>query len=320
MATDRLKLDPEIRAFLDGMRARWAMHPPFATLDFPAQRAVCEQVRAPLAEGGPAMVRTIERLFDPGAGPLHIRAYFPEGAATPAPALIYLHGGGFTLFSIDTHDRLMREYAARGDFAVIGVDYPLSPEHKFPEALNRIVALIRWLDTDGGEIGVDPGRLAIGGDSAGANLSIAAALRLRDAGESGVLRAILANYGYFSNAISDAAEAQFGGPGSIMDRAEALSYYDNYLTDPVREAQDPYACPLHAELTGLPPTCLVIPEYDVLIEQSLAMARCLAEAGVATQATVYPGTTHSFLEAMSMAAVARRAISDGAAFIRAYLA
>src|SRR3546814_1889245 len=87
--------------------------------------------------------------FDPGAGELRLRIHRPVGAAVPAPALVYLHGGGFTLFSIDTHDRLMRELAAAGGFAVIGVDYPLSPEHKYPVALDRIEALMRWLSVHG---------------------------------------------------------------------------------------------------------------------------------------------------------------------------
>src|SRR3546814_19483728 len=91
--------------------------------------------------------------FDPGAGELRLRIHRPVGAAVPAPALVYLHGGGFTLFSIDTHDRLMRELAAAGGFAVIGVDYPLSPEHKYPVALDRLAALMRWLSVPGAEIG-----------------------------------------------------------------------------------------------------------------------------------------------------------------------
>lgn len=310
-----MRLDPEIAAFLAEMKARWAQHPPFGTLDFPEQRAVCEAVRARWAEGGPEMARTIERVFDPGAGKLHVRVHFPEGVTEPVPALVYLHGGGFTLFSIDTHDRLMRDYAAAGGFAVIGVDYPLSPEHKYPEALDRIEALMLWLRDHGGELGIDPGCLAMGGDSAGANLSFATALRLRDRGESGLVRAILSNYGYFSTAVSDAAEAAFGGPESIMDRAEAVAYYANYLTDFERERSDPLACPLLADLAGLPPVLLVIPECDLLTEQSLAMEARLRAAGVATEAIVYPGATHSFLEAMSVAAVARKGIADGAAFV-----
>lgn len=312
-------LDPEIMLFLAEMKAGWAAHPPFAALDFPAQRAVCEQVRARWAAGGPAMAASDELHFDPGAGELRLRIHRPAGGRAPAPALVYLHGGGFTLFSIDTHDRLMREYAAAGGFAVIGVDYPLSPEHKYPVALDRIEALMRWLAAHGDAWGIDPARLAIGGDSAGANLSFATALRLRDRGESDVVRAILSNYGYFTPDVSDRAEARFGGPGSIMDRAEAESYYINYLTDWECERRDPFACPAHADLAGLPPVLLVIPECDLLAEQSLAMEARLEAAGNRTVTKIYPGATHSFLEAISVARVARDAIRDGAAFIRAKL-
>ncbi|QDX27522.1 alpha/beta hydrolase [Sphingomonas suaedae] len=313
-------IDPEIRFFLDEMKARWAAHPSLASLDYPGQRAVCEAVRSRWTQGGPAMTRTLERVFDPGAGSLHIRVYLPEGASQPAPALVYLHGGGFTLFSIDTHDRLMREYAAAGGFVVVGVDYPLSPEHKYPVALDRIEALMLWLRDHGGELGVDGSRLAMGGDSAGANLSFATALRLRDRGEGGLVRAILSNYGYFSNIISDEAERDFGGPTSNLDREEALAYFANYLTDMASECADPLVCPLRADMAGMPPVFLVIPECDLLTEQSVAMAASLRAAGVETGEKLYAGATHSFLEAMSVAAVAREAIADGAEFVREKLA
>ncbi|QNO29147.1 alpha/beta hydrolase fold domain-containing protein [Sphingopyxis sp. OPL5] len=311
-----MTIDPEIVEFLAIMKQRWAAHPPFDTLDFPEQRAVSEAVRAHWTAGGPVMAETFERRFDAGAGELRIRVYRPEGVAAPAPALVYLHGGGFTLFSIDTHDRLMREYAAAGGFVVVGVDYPLSPEHKYPVALDRIEALMLWLGAHGATLGIDPARIAMGGDSAGANLCFATALRLRAQGEGGLIRAILSNYGYFTPAVSDRAEALFGGPGSIMDRAEAQGYYANYLVDIAAGAQDPFACPIHAELAGLPPVLLVIPECDLLTEQSIAMEARLEAAGVDTEARIYAGATHSFLEAMSIAEVARRAIRDGAAFIR----
>jgi acetyl esterase len=310
-----IDIDPEIGLFLVEMRARWAQHPPFDTLSFPEQRVVCEQVRARWAEGGPNMARTIDREIDSGAGSLRLRVHIPEGVAEPAPALVYLHGGGFTLFSIDTHDRLMREYAEQGSFAVIGVDYPLSPEHRYPVALDRIEALMLWLKDHGRELGVDPARLAMGGDSAGANLSFATTLRLRDRGEQGMVRAILSNYGFFTTEVSDEAEAQFGGPRSIMDRAEAQSYYANYLNSP-DEANDPFACPIHADLAGFPPVLLVIPECDLVAEHSTAMERHLRAAGVETHSRIYRGATHSFLEAMSISALAREAIADGAAFIR----
>lgn len=312
-------IDPEIATFLAGMREGWAAHPPLESLGFPEQRAVAEAVRASWASGGPAMADTFERRFDAGAGELLIRVYRPKGAPVPAPALVYLHGGGFTLFSIDTHDRLMREYAAAGGFTVIGVDYPLSPEHKFPVALDRIVALMLWLADHGTTLGADPRRLAMGGDSAGANLAFAAALRLRERGATSLVRAILSNYGYFSTEISDDAEARFGGPESNLDRAEAQAYFVNYLSDWEVEARDPLACPILADLRSLPPTMLVIPECDLLTEQSLAMRARLEEAKVDVTAHLYRGATHSFLEAMSVAEIARRAIRDGAQFLKGRL-
>lgn len=320
MAAGEMTIDPEITEFLAIMKRRWADHPPFDTLGFPEQRAVSEAVRAYWTAGGPVMAETFERHFDAEAGELRIRIYRPEGVAVPAPALVYLHGGGFTLFSIDTHDRLMREYAAAGSFVVIGVDYPLSPEHRYPVALDRIEALMLWLKDHGSTLGVDPTRLAMGGDSAGGNLSFATALRLRERGEGNLVRAILSNYGYFTPDVSDEAEARFGGPGSIMDRAEAQSYYVNYLNDWAAGTRDPLACPILADLGDLPPVMLVIPECDLLTEQSLAMQARLEAAGVATEARLYAGATHSFLEAMSVAEVARRAIRDGAAFVRSRLA
>ena len=315
MLSTQATIDPEIRRFVEALQADWRAHPPLDSLSFPEARAVAERVRARWAAGGPTMAETVERTVDTTAGPLRVRVHRPEGAAVPSPALIYLHGGGFTLFSLDTHDRLMREYAAQGGFAVIGVDYPLAPETKYPVALDRIEAFVLWLRDHGGALGVDPDRLALGGDSAGGNLSVATCLRLRERGEAGLVKAVLSNYGGFSAELSDESEAKFGGPGAVLDKAEAIQYYRNYLTD-MAEASDPFACPMNADLRGLPPIFLVIPECDVITEQSLVMRQRFADAGVETSSKIYPGATHSFLEAMSISALAREAIADGAGFIR----
>lgn len=312
-------LDPEIAVFVERMTAAWAAHPPFTSVPLVQARAVAEQVRAPWTRGGPPMAAVTEREVPIAAGSLRVRIYDP-GAATPAGMLIYIHGGGWTLFSIDTHDRLMREYAAAGGFLVVGVDYPLSPEARYPIALDAVVALVDWL-VDGGAraIGGDARRIAIGGDSAGANLALATALRLRDRGPSEIAGMLL-NYGAFSRDCSDEAEARYGGPGSVLDRAEVEYYFANYLGADAKLAGDPYACPLVADCAGLPPAFFAIPECDILSEQSHAMAQRFAAAGVPVDALVYAGATHSFLEAMSVAAVARQAIADGAAWVKAQLA
>lgn len=314
------ELDPEIAAFVERLSAAWAEHAPFASLPIAEARAVAEKVRAPWRASGPVMARTSEHLVPTSTGPLRVRHYDP-GLGSPAPALIYLHGGGFILFSIDTHDRLMREYAAAGQFAVLGVDYPLSPEARYPRALDQIVELVDWLNRDGArQLGIDADRLAIGGDSAGANLSVATALRLRDRGRSSWLKGLLLNYGAFGIGCSDEAEARFGGEGAVLQRAEMDHYFTSYLGADLLAQADPYATPLLADLRGLPPALLVIPECDLLAEQSYEMASRMVDAKVDAASIVYPGATHSFLEAMSIAEVARRAIRDGADWVRMKLA
>jgi acetyl esterase len=313
-------LDPEIATFVEQMTRAWASHPSFTSVPLPTARAIAEQVRAPWTRGGPVMASAIERDVPTAWGPLRVRVYDP-GVAKPGGMLIYLHGGGWTLFSIDTHDRLMREYAAAGNFIVIGVDYPLSPEARYPVALDSIVQMVDWLVGGGaGEIGGDPERIAVGGDSAGANLALATALRLRDRGTPGLVAGTLLNYGAFSRECSDDAETRFGGAGSVLDRAEVQYYFANYLGADAALASDPYACPSFADCVGLPPAFLVIPDQDILSEQSFALAQRLTAAGVAVESQVYHGATHSFLEAMSIAALARKAIADGAAWVKALLA
>jgi acetyl esterase len=312
-------LDPEIATFVKTMARAWAAYPPFMTMPLDEARAVAEAVRAPWRAGGPTMARTREYMAPTSTGPIRVRIYDP-GVSAPAPVLIYLHGGGFTLFSLDTHDRLMREYAAAGDFLVAGVDYPLSPEARYPLALDQIVGVVDWLAGPGAaEAGADPARIAIGGDSAGAHLSMAAALRLRDSGNKAALRGLLLNYGAFGGPCSDAAEAAFGGPEAVLNRAEVDYYLANYLGAADGYPNDPYARPCIADLAGLPPAFFVIPDRDVLAEQSRDMAGRLAKAGVDVQAREYAGATHSFLEAMSISALARQAIADGAAWVKARL-
>jgi acetyl esterase len=312
-------LDPEIATFVETMARAWADYPPFMTMPLPRARAIAEAVRAPWRAGGPTMARTPEHMAPTSTGAVRVRIYDP-GVSSPAPVLIYLHGGGFTLFSLDTHDRLMREYAAAGGFLVAGVDYPLSPEARYPRALDQIVEVIEWLAGPGGaDVGSDPARIAIGGDSAGAHLSMAAALRLRDRGSPDALQALLLNYGAFGAPCSDASEAAFGGPEALLNRAEVDYYIENYLGAVDAYPNDPYARPCIADLAGLPPAFLVIPDRDVLAEQSRDMAERLRKAGVEVEAREYAGATHSFLEAMSISALARQAIADGAAWVKARL-
>jgi len=307
-------IDPDIRRFVARVTADYARLTGGRDLPVDEMRAVAEQVREPWRQGGPDMATVIERVADTEAGPVRLRIYDP-GVAKPAPALVYMHGGGWVLFSLDTHDRVMREYAARAGVVVIGVDYALSPEARYPVALNQVVAVVRWLQTRGAKLGVDAQRLVLGGDSAGGNLSICAALALRDAGEPQYVRGLLLIYPAFDRHCSAESIRRFGGPGAVLT-AEEVDYFWDHYTGGVDVTNDPHAMPMRASLEGLPPVCMTIPACDVLTEQSHQMADRLRAAGVEVAMTVYPGATHSFIEAVSIAPVADRAIEDGARWVR----
>lgn len=307
-------VDPEIRKFVDAMGAAYASHGPFERLTPPEQRKVCEQVRAPWRQGGPEMASTRELSVATHRGPVRVRIYDPKASASPKPVLIYLHGGGWTLFSIDTHDRVMREYAHRAGVVVVGVDYALAPEAPFPAALEQVVDVVRWLARGGAGAGIDPGRIAIGGDSAGGNLSVCSALVLREAGEGELLKALLLIYGGFDNEPSPEADRRYGGPGYMLTPEERVIFWRNYVPDP-KDMQNPLARPILADLRGLPPAMLVVGECDILIDHNRRMAERFEEAGVPVRLNVYAGATHSFIEAMSIADVARRALQDSSEWL-----
>lgn len=306
-------LDPDVRRFVEEVANAYALHP--APTNNAERRALAELVRKPWAEGGPPMVRRVEHCVPSAHGVVSIRMHYPSTEATRA--LIYMHGGGWTIFSINSHDRLMREYAAKAGVVVVGVDYALSPEAKFPVALEQTLAVVRWLRAERDTLGIETDSVAIGGDSAGGNLALAAALALRDAGEADALKAVLVNYGAVDDEIAPLSRALYGGAGNMLESGEMAAFWRNYLGDGDRD--NPLARPLIADLGGLPPVFVAIAECDVLAEQNERLAGRLAKAGVPVDVRVYEGAAHSFLEAMSISALARQAIEDGAHWLKATL-
>ncbi|MHC9083969.1 alpha/beta hydrolase fold domain-containing protein [Luteimonas sp. RIT-PG2_3] len=311
-------VDPDIRLFQQRMNAGYAAFPDFARLPLPQMRAAAEQVRAPWVQGGPQMAQTRELRV--GTLQTRIRIHLPQASATQAalPALVYLHGGGWTLFSLDTHDRLMREYAARAGIAVVGIDYSLSPEARFPRAIDETLDVLQWLRAHGGEHGIDVARLAMGGDSAGANLTVATHLRLRALGLPQT-SAMLLNYGAFTDQDSPSM-TRYDGARYMLETGEMQWFWNNYLHDDA-DRSNPQALPLLAELEDLavlPPAFLAIAECDILADGNHAMAARLAEAGVAVKARSYAGATHSFLEAVSISPMSDRALDEAANWLKAH--
>ncbi len=286
-------------------------------LTWPEMREIAEQSREPWRTGGATVAQTRETIIHSSAGPLRLRIYDPAPGQAK-PTLTYLHGGGWAVFSLNTHDRLMREYAARSGMAVVGLDYALAPEAPYPTALNQVVALVQWLEKNAASIGLSAQALALAGDSAGGVLSMGAALRLRDAGQGSAVKAILSNYGGFSADMSPTARQRYGTAADMLSAAEVDFFWDNYIGS-IADRRDPYAAPTLAALHALPPTFLVVGECDVFTEQNHWMAGRLLAAGNAVKIKTYPGAPHSFLEAMAISRIANEAIDDGVAWLRAVL-
>lgn len=304
-------LDADVRRFIRGIGEAMARQGDAAGATPDERRAFAENARAPWRQGGPQMAETQDLEAPTRHGRVRVRIHRPERGELPA--LVYLHGGGWTVFSIDTHDRVMREYADRAGCCVVGVDYALSPERRFPVALEQVADVVDWLSGSGAALGLDASRLAIGGDSAGANLSVATSLLRRDAGLP-PLRGMLLNYGAFVARCSEDSCRRYGGPAYMLGCEEMTGYWRTYVRSD-DELQNPLVCPLLARLAGLPPAFLAIAECDILAEQGGEMAGRLRSAGVPVQSVVYRGASHSFIEAMSIAEVSRRALSDASGWL-----
>ncbi len=307
------EIDGEIQQFANTVRQDYERLTTPGQSSFTEQRGIAEAVRKRWVMGGPEMFRVSNHRVAFKEGQIGIRLFEPD-AATDRPALIYLHGGGWTIFSLETHDRLMREYAARTGCKVVGVDFSLAPENKFPSQLDEIEQVVTWLKVEGPRLGICPERLAIGGDSAGANLAMATCLRLRDRGLASPIRAMFLCYGAFEAGAPYSTHEIETDASYLLTHEEMRGFWRNYLRGPA-DVSDPFACPLRADLHALPPAFMAIADWDVLLDENLSMAAKLKKAGVTVEAVVYPGTTHSFLEAVSIARVSDRALAESSAWL-----
>ena len=214
-------------------------------------RAVAEEVREPWRQGGPVMQRTTEHVADTDAGPVRLRIYDPGVDRRPAPALVYMHGGGWTLFSLDTHDRVMREYAARAGVVVVGVDYALSPEARFPVALNQVVAVVRWLHDARRDA---RHRRARGSRSAAtpraATCRSARRSRCATRGRATPCSGLLLIYPAFDRHCSPESMRRFGGPGRRADARRKSSTSGTTTRAAPTCSDNPLATPMRARLEG----------------------------------------------------------------------
>ena len=309
-------IDPELVAAGELMKRHGlvALNPTAAPLA--EVRTALDRVSVFLNEGSVPL--RCERDLDlPGPrGPVPCRLYLPDGAERP-PLLLYAHGGSFALGNLDGWDGMLRELVRASAVVALSVGYHLAPEHRFPVAFDEMVAMVRLAARDGAAWGIDPARLAAGGDSAGANLALGAAVALRDAGEK-LLRFLLLNYGAYSADGDSPSWRRFGTGAYGLSRAQLNWVWDNYLTAP-RQRADWRVAPLESALNDLPPALLTIGTLDPLQDDNHRLAAGLHAAGVPCRLLVYEGLNHGFIRYGRLIGSVRRAIADGAAAIRAGL-
>jgi len=313
--TETLYVDPETALILREIEQ--ANVPLVSSLSVEAARGQAEEGNRAWNQDPPALASVTEPAMPGPAGPIRLRHYRPREARS-LPLVIYFHGGGFVLCSLDTHDRVMRLLALDSGAAVIGVDYRMAPEYPFPAPLDDCVAAVRWIRAEAAALGVDPDRLVLAGDSAGANLALASLLDLRAAGEADGVRGAALFYGCFWRRLDTPAHARFGDGSWRLGSTEMRWFWQHYLGDP--STPDPRAEPLYADLRGLPPLYLTAAALDPLYDDTLELDRRLEAAGVARRLDIYPGLVHGFMQMTPRCAAARAAVRDGGQAIRRMLA
>ena len=306
-----MPVDPQLQPLLDLLATSGA--PSITTLQPDAARALMAAMRGNARD---VEVHTIADQTAPGpAGDVPVRVYSPAGEG-PFPLLVWFHGGGWVLGSVEESDPVARGLSVAGECVVASVEYRLAPEHPFPAGLEDCWAALRWCVENADELRVDPARVAIGGDSAGGNLAAACTVLARDAGGPQLCFQLLVypvvDFDATTRSMVDNAE------GYLLT-VEVLQWFYDHYTHPDQRT-DPRAAPLRAEdLSGLPPALVITAEYDPLRDEGEAYGRRLIEAGVPTTISRYDGMIHAFF---SMTAFADRAIEAeaeaGAALLRAF--
>jgi len=248
-----------------------------------------------------------------------VRLYSVGKSAEPQPVFLYLHGGGWIGGSVETHDHVARQLAVASGILIASMDYPLAPEDPFPEAPRQCVEVVRWLNAHGNSVGADGNRIAIGGDSAGANISMGSLLALRDSGESLVRYGVLV-YGSYTT-VHDLPSHRTLGDGRFGLTHTSLGYYWNhYLGANAGHRRNPMAAPLEGAMHGLPPLFLIAAGLDPVRDETRQLAARLVLAGQTIRYQEYAGLVHGFMHYYGQVPAAAEAIATIGEVLRRELA
>lgn len=288
----------------------------------PAEARVHNRRGAAAAAAHPPIpMARIEAREIPGPGGiLPARFYVPAGlpAGEPAPLLLFFHGGGWVIGDLDTHDGVCRFLAATAGVTVLAIDYRLAPEHPFPAPVEDAWASFAWAAANAGELGVDPARIAVGGDSAGANLSAVVSLLAKAGG--GAMPAMQLLLYPPTDAAADLPSRNLFATGFMLTKQD-MDTWQGYYLPPGTDSADPRASILLApDLSGLPPAYLTTAGFDPLRDEGEAYARRMREAGVRVALRRHPGLIHGFANMTAVSRTARAAMLEAAGALRMGLA
>jgi acetyl esterase len=304
-------LDPQARALIDLMIERGV--PPTHTLT-PAQARSFYRDRRAFTQPEPPLMAEVQDLM---AGTVPVRLYRPTAPQTPQPVLVYLHGGGWTIGDLDTHDVLCRQLAREGACAVVSVDYRMGPEHRFPAAVEDCLEAFSWVQAQAQALHLDASRMAVGGDSAGGNLAAALCLVQREAGRAMPAFQLLIYPATDMRAVAPSHTTN--GQGYMLTNDSINWYRGNYIADQADWSDwraSPLLAPSHA---GLPPALVLTAGFDPLRDEGLQYANALSAAGVPTQYVCFERQIHGFITMGRVIEEAHTAVGlCGAALRRAW--
>lgn len=316
--TDYAGVDPQVVRVLETIAhvsppAYQDIGPQEARRQFEAVAAVRNQ------RHGVEPVKSVDdRVIDGPGGELPLRVYWPQDAAAgDLPVVLFVHGGGWTVGSLDSYDAQARATCNRTGAVLVSVGYRLAPEHPYPAALDDAEAALRWTGRHAAELGADPGRIGVWGDSAGGNIVAALTLRARDGGGPPIAAQCLVYPSVDTSKTYPSAE-QFAR-GFVLTAATSLWFGDNYLPESSMRLE-PGASPLLAEShAGLPPAVIAVGSHEVLRDHSVVYARKLQADGVPVWLRVYPGLVHTFYALDAVVDAAREARDEICAEFRELL-
>ncbi len=306
-------LTPAMRGVLNRMER--ANHVPMHAMS-PQQARAAYQLGADILELPKPAMASVDNLLVTASDGYAIPIRIVAPSHQPLPVLVYLHGGGFTIGNIETHDLLCRQLAHRAQCAVLSVDYRLAPEHKFPTAVLDAWDVVQWVAREGAKHQLDPARVAVGGDSAGGTLAAVCAILARDAGLKVALQLLF----YPGTAALQNSDSHHRfGKGFVLETAHIDYFFGHYLRN-VADRHDWRFAPLDGrnpagelvELAGLAPAWLGLAECDPLVDEGLQYADRLRMAGVAVDLEIYRGVVHEFIKMGRAIPEASRAHSDAA--------